>query len=310
MNYTKTYTKLFVASLAMLTTACSNPMFKQIGTSALGATGVVSGSQAESMFNAGEKLAKSQETLTPEQEYYLGRSVSAKILSKYRPYSNAAVTQYVNKVGYAVATVSDIPQTFGGYHFMVVDTDEINAMAAPGGFIFISRGFLKLLPTEDALAAVLAHEVAHVVLAHGVKAISNSALTDALAIGVKEGVTAAAGQNEVLGAATQLTGVFGESVGGVFDTLVDKGYSRKQEYQSDEYGAQLLARAGYNPAAMLTVLEVLEKAKKNAKGGGWLSTHPDPADRKSEVEGEIKATSDTAGEQARTARFKSTVGRS
>lgn len=105
--------------------------------------------------------------ITPRQEYYIGRAVAATILKQYRPWNHPAANAYVNKVGQSLALVSDAPQTFGGYHFLVLDSPEINAFAAPGGLILVSRGLLACCGSEDELAAVLAHEISHVQLKHG-----------------------------------------------------------------------------------------------------------------------------------------------
>ena len=79
-----------------------------------------------------------------------------------------------------LSKTSDLPETFGGYHFLILDSDEINAFAAPGGFIFVTRGLLRCCKHEDAAAAVLAHEIGHVELRHGLQAIKKSRITTAL----------------------------------------------------------------------------------------------------------------------------------
>ncbi|MCO6430684.1 MAG: M48 family metalloprotease [Deltaproteobacteria bacterium] len=293
--------RLVLIIAALFSGACSqlDPKFRSIGSSVLGATGYVTDSQANSFFTAGEKLGKAAEGLTDEQEYYLGRSVSAVILAQYRPLRNNAAQLYVNKVGKVLAGFSDKPETFSGYHFLILDTDEVNALSAPGGFIFISKGFLRLLPSEDALAAVLAHEVAHVVQGHGVKAIRSSNLTGALLLIGKE-----VAASQVDPSFQELTSLFGDSVNDITETLITKGYSRGQEYDSDEYAAQLLVRAGYNPAALGTVLRVLEQ-HDGGDAGGWASTHPDPDDRLDEVEDLIASNPEAARmESARTQRFQ------
>ncbi len=276
--------------------ASCNSGLGQFGSSILSSTGLVTPGQAGSIMKAGEHIAKGVEGLSEEEEYYLGRGVSATVLAKYRPYRNAAVTNYVNKVGAVVAAVSDRPETFGGYHVLVLDTPEINAMSAPGGFIFVSTGFLKIVPDEDALAAVLAHEVAHVVKGHGVKAISEANLSQALVILGKEAAASQGG--DVVQA---LTTTFGDSISDVTNTLLTKGYSRSQEYDADEYAAELLERAGYNPGGLVTMLDALEKKAKASAQGGWLSTHPAAEDRKDEL-GSVEAKAG-AGQEIRSKRF-------
>jgi predicted Zn-dependent protease len=275
----------------------------------LGSTGFVSESQAKGLLDAGDKLVKSQEELTSEQEYYLGRAVAAQILAKYPPVADASLNAYVNRVGNVLARASDFPETFKGYRFVVLESPIINAMAAPSGFIFVTRGFLKLLPNEDALAAVLAHEIAHVVKRHGVNAISNANLFGALAEVGKQGINIAA--SEAIGARGvdlgPITNVFSESVTGVADKLLTNGFDRKQEYQADEYAVTLLQRVGYDPKAVGTVLTILQGQKGTE--GGWFETHPDPADRLEEVEDTLKEAeaAPAVGVTTREVRFKKSV---
>lgn len=294
------YTTLLTALLA-----CSNPAFQQIGSQILSSTGYVSSSQADGLFNAGGKLTKFQETLTPEQEYYLGRAVSAKLLGRFEPLTKSDLIQYVNKVGLTLARVSDVPETFGGYHFVVVESPEINAMSAPSGFVFVSSGFVRELPSEDALAAVLAHEIAHVNKRHGVNAISNAALFSALADAAKQGISIGASSVSAPVDISALTETFSDSVSGIMDRLLSKGFDRKQEYEADRYAAVLMQRAGYDPNALLRILEILEKRESDEKGG-WYATHPDPDDRIEELK-EVFTFTQPVESSIRTARFKATM---
>jgi predicted Zn-dependent protease len=276
-----------------------------MGSAILGSTGYVSYSQADSLFQAGEGLAKAAQSLTPEEEYYLGRSVSAMILAKYTPSRDAKLNQYVNRIGQIIARVSDRPETFNGYRFMVLDTPEINGFAAPGGFIFVTRGLIALCSSEEDLAGVIAHEVAHVVNGDGLKAISQANLTNALAILGREAASTAisqAGAPEI-GA---LTSAFGGSVTDVFKTMATDGYSRSQEYAADEYAITLLRRAGYNPRGLSNVLAKLEKVKGE---GGFFETHPSASDRLDEVSDVVKKDTDgpIVGEPVRGKRFSKNV---
>jgi predicted Zn-dependent protease len=295
---------ILVAITAASVVGCAeNSAFGRLGSDLMASTGLVTHSQADSMLKAGGKLAKAADSLTDEQEYYLGRAVSAVVFSKYKPVQNAALISYVNKVGMVVAATSERPETFGGYHFTILDTEEVNALSAPGGFVFVTKGFLRLIPNEDALAAILAHEVAHVVKGHGVKAISQANLTEALMIVGKE-VAASQGGAEM----QALTEAFGDSVNDVANTLLTKGYSRSQEYDSDQYAAELLGRAGYNSHALVTMLNALNGASKSGNSGGWFETHPAPDDRIEEVEAEAKNSSSPAAEQVRTLRYRAALG--
>lgn len=292
---------LFISlSLTFLLLGCT-PEMGRMGSSILSQTGLVSGSQADAIFAVGEKLSKAAETVSDEQEYYLGRSVSATILSRYDLYKNQSPSLYLNKVGAVLAAHSSRPETFGGYHIGILNTDQINAVSAPGGFIFISKGFLKILDSEDELAAVIAHEIGHVALQHGLSAVSESNLTDALQIASKEALSSSSNM-----AVSELNSLFGDSVNEVAGTLLDKGYSRSQEYNADTYAAKLLKEAGYNPAALKGVFAKLETVSE--KSGGWFDTHPSGEKRASEIDEDLVADSGNAsGEKTRTARFKKII---
>lgn len=272
--------------------------FSDIGKSLIDSTGVVSGSQVDALLKAGGKLSQATSSLNDEQEYYLGRSVSALILKQYPLYrGNPALTHYVNLVGNALAARSSRPEIFGGYHFGVLDTDEINALSAPGGLIFVSRGFLSIVQDEESLAGILAHEIGHVVLGHGVKAISQARLSEAALIIGKEAASSY-GPSEL----NAVTDAFGDSVNQVFETLIKNGYSRTQEYEADDFAAKLLVKTGYSTSGLTSMLDGI--AKVNAKSrGGWLDTHPAPADRKKSLR-VPKQNLDPDGIQHRTARFK------
>jgi len=246
--------------------------FSNAGSQLLSSTGVVSSNQASALFKFGSSVADSVEEISEEEEYYLGRGVSATILSRYKPYDDVALNRYLGKVLMLVAAHSDRPETFGGYRIQILDSEEINAFAAPGGFVFVTTGFLKIVPDEDALAALLAHEVAHVVNAHGVNAIKEANLSESLLELGK-----AATPSEIAQATEQVTNVFGGSVEGVVTSLLDKGYSRHQEYESDTYAVTLLERTGYNSNGLYHMLHALQQA--GISGGGWTSTHPQPEDR-------------------------------
>lgn len=277
-----------------------NGDFRNIGSGILGSTGIISGSQAEAVLAAGDKFSKATRGLTDQQEYYLGRSVSAMVLSKYRPLRDTKSVAYINKVGKLLAKYSDRPETFGGYFFSILDTNEINALSAPGGFVFISRGFINILSDEDTLAAVLAHEIGHIVKGHGVAAISQSNLTEALLIVGKEAAASQAG-----GVAGELTSLFGESVTDIAETLLTKGYSRSQEYEADEFAAELMIKAGYNPLALKSALEKLKQ--HSSEESGWATTHPNPEKRIDELDEDLIASSNEQQRAVRAQRFKSSL---
>jgi beta-barrel assembly-enhancing protease len=297
-----------VPCLATALLGCS-PEFQKIGGQILGQTGIITASQGEKVLGAGAKAFEPQEDYTPSNEYYLGRSVAAQILSRYPLSSDAALRRYVTKVGLILAKNSDLPETFGGYRFFVLDTNEVNALAAPGGFIFVSKGLIKALPDEDALAAVLAHEVAHVVKRHGIEAISSATRTASL--GALGQVAAEIGMSQVNAPVASLSTVtqnLTAATGEIVETLVVNGYSREDEYDADAYAVELLGRAKYNPASLKVVLESLERARATAGGGGWFSTHPSPEDRLEELDDANAPVEPSPSQAVRAARFKKFAG--
>jgi len=293
-----------ITSAAFLSGCGQSSTFGAIGNSILGSTGYGGSMDMTNLFKAGDQLATAARGLDEQQEYYLGRGVAAVILAQYPLYRNASLTRYVNQVGQSLARFSDRPELWGGYRFGVLDSQEINAVSTPGGFVFISRGFLKIIQNEDALAAVLAHEIGHIVKGHGTAAISQANLTSALTTVGKEVVASQGGE------VTQLvTRAFGDSIQEVTNTLLTKGYSRSQEYEADEYAAKLLAAVGYDQSGLTSMLEGLQKIESTNSSGGWFTTHPAPDRRERNIKDEISAPSPEiiAAEKVRTARYKAVV---
>lgn len=289
-----------VTILSSLTLSACTPEMQKIGSGLLSSTGVVSYSQADSFFQVGAKLSKATQSVTDEQEYYLGRSVAAQVCGKYSVATNRGATLYANKIAQVLASNSSRPETFGGYRVAFLDSPQVNAVSAPGGFILITTGFLSLLESEDELAAVIAHEIGHVALKHGLSAISESNLTDALQIIGKEAASSSGNL-----AVSELNSLFGDSVNEVVGTLLDKGYSRSAEYEADLYASKLLSKSGYNPQALIQTLNKLEKASKTE--GGWFETHPSPEKRKSELEDANIKQGEVPGESKRQKRFEKEV---
>lgn len=223
------------------------------------------------------RAIKPAEDLLPEQEYYVGRSVAARVLAEYRPSKDLTAHQYVNKVGQALALASDRPDTFGGYRFIILDTDEINGIACPGGFIFITRGLLQSCRNEDELASVLAHEIAHVVYKHGLRSIKANRWADVGAILVGEASNRALRDQRVL---RQVTKSFSGGVDDLMKGWVRGKHSRETELVADRTAVSILKNAGYNPSAFVTVLERLqEKQAESRSSRGLFATHPQPATR-------------------------------
>jgi len=248
-----------------------------------------------------ETVSKASRSITEDEEYYVGRAVAAMILDKYAFSTDVNVTWYVNLIGKDITLSSDKPNTYNGYHFGILNTEEINAFACPGGTIFISMGMIRMIANEDELAAVLAHEIAHIANRDGISAIKNSRWTEALTV---MGTEAAKkyGPQEV----AQLVSIFEGSIEDVFKAVVTKGYSRSQEYSADETALKYLEKSGYNPAALLDVLKRL--SSRDSSSGGIMQTHPASQDRIENLSGKVPSIKvDPKWFQARSFRFNNTL---
>jgi predicted Zn-dependent protease len=253
-----------------------------VGARAAGAAGMIDQNTANAISKSSRAIGSAAEEITPEQEYYIGRAVAANILSTYRLWNgNAALTAYLNRICAAITINSPRPDVYNGYHVAILDSAEINAFATSGGHIFVTRGLINAARSEDALAGVIAHEVAHIQLQHSIKAIKNSRVTQALLITGTSAAGAASGYN-----VNQLTDIFNESVGEVVTTLVNNGYSRDQEYQADNTAMSLMAAAGYNPSGLIEMLKQLSAVQNSSSGFG--KTHPTPSQRISNAEKSVK----------------------
>jgi len=257
-----------VIILAIHVTGCNT--FAEYGTKVAQTAGVLTSSQADSITRSVAATEKTFRDITPEQEHYIGRSVAATVLGTYRPYDKPNLNQYINVLGQSLATYSDKPTTFGGYHFLVMETDEVNAFAAPGGLILVSRGLLRATQNEDELAAVLAHEIAHVQNEDGLRAIKTGRLNTALTT-----IALEAGKNLGKQDLAELTTNFEGTIKDISSTLMNSGYSRSLEYQADATAVKILERAGYDPQALVSALTKMQTQLARDKRG-FGQTHPAP----------------------------------
>jgi predicted Zn-dependent protease len=244
----------------------------------------------------GQKAVVAARGISDSEEYYVGRAVAARLLSRYPLSQNREATLYVNELGQAVAKKSSQPTTYRGYHFGILETSDPNAYACPGGIILITRGLIKECQNEDELAAVLAHEVAHIAHKDGVNSINKARWTEVLTTAGTEATRQYAG-----GVAGQLVTLFEGSIDDVFKTLVVNGYSRKAEESADRAAVSTLTRAGYNPVALAAILGRLST---RGGGGGFFRSHPLTSQRVEAVKMLARETPGGPSEQARTQRFK------
>jgi len=259
------------------------------------------GMNLESIANAFSSIT---EDFTPEQEHYLGRAVAAKIVQKYPAKKDNRANNYLNQLGQSLTLYSKQPFTYGGYHFLLLDSSEINAFAAPDGLIFVTTGMVGLVSGESELAAVLAHEIAHVQNKDAVSAIKASRMTEAALLLGKDAVDQYAGGSS----GAKLLNLFSGSVDDIVNTLVSRGYSRSQEYAADAEAKEILTLTGYRPEALDDVLRTMER-RIPSNGTGLISTHPPAADRLAAVKSASPLSGPKPGKEMRDSRFKAALGK-
>jgi predicted Zn-dependent protease len=249
-----------------------------------------------------EDVKEVSESLTPENEYYLGRAVAAQIAARYPISPDANLQNYLgnilNTIVINAPSRKNFKPPYKGYHVAILDADEINAFATPGGHIFVTRGLIACASSEDALASVIAHEVAHVQLRHAMTGIRNARYTN-----VFLGRAAEAAGDGI----RELAGILGDTVNDLITTLIINGYSREQELEADAAALSLLAAAGYQPSNIKEMLTALNQKQQNDQGFG--KTHPSPAERLAAVDKNLGnyAVADTASFRA--GRFGDIVSR-
>jgi predicted Zn-dependent protease len=201
-----------------------------------------------------------------EKEVKLGRELAAEVDRQAKFVDDPVITEYVNRVGQNIVLHSDakIPFTI-----KVIDSDEVNAFALPGGFFYVNKGLILVADNEAEVAGVMAHEIAHVCARHAVENQTKASLLEYLAMGTSIFLGGIPGMIYQNTAGLGLLGVFMK-------------FSRSAEEEADKLGVQYMYAAGYDPSAMATMFEKLEA--KNKKKPGLISrafaSHPAPPDRR------------------------------
>jgi predicted Zn-dependent protease len=212
--------------------------------------------------------------ISEQQEIELGKQTDAEVRSEYGVYADPALEAYVAATGAALAARTQRPNL--AYHFAVLDSPVINAFAAPGGYVYVTRGLLALTNSEDELAGVVGHELGHVNARHSAKRMSEQMLAQAgLAIG------------------SVLSETFARYSGlaGVGAQLLFLKYSRDDERQADSLGVDYSRRAGYDPGSMVGFFAAMQKSgdlSGKSTIPGFLSTHPLTPDRIRDVSALLK----------------------
>ena len=217
------------------------------------------------------KLPKNK--YTPEQDVQIGREGAAEIRKEYPIIQDEKVAAYLTALGdrLVAAAPAELKQPVYEYSFTPVNLKEINAFALPGGPMFVHRGMFAAAATEAEVVGVMAHELSHVLLRHGT-ANATKASNPWLQIGQMAGQIGGAVVGGAAGAA------IGQGAQMGLGSLLLR-YSRDFEKQADLLGAQIMAKAGYDPRALGRMFETIEKESGGSKDPQWMSSHPNPGNR-------------------------------
>lgn len=272
----------------------------RVGTTIGAGTGTLSPEEKERIDRLALQTERAARPMTEQEEHYLGRAVAATVLGRYPLLGHDRALTYLNEVGQSLALASERPFTFGGYRFGLLDSEEVNALSCPGGIILLTRGMLRRVHNEEQLAAVLAHEIAHVANRDGLKAIRQSRWMEVVALLGSEAARQARAPETA-----RLISLFEDSVQDVVKTLLVSGYSREQESRADRSALFLLRRLGYDPGGLPDLLGNLAGEQTAGRGPALLSTHPGIRERESEARALIARNRWTPGSQTlRDRRFR------
>jgi predicted Zn-dependent protease len=219
------------------------------------------------------------------EEVAIGRQIAGNLLGAAPLVADKKLQKYVNNVGRWVASQSERPDL--AWHFGVIATDDINAFAAPGGYIFVTRGLYRLLGDEAELAGVLAHEIGHVIKKHHLKILQQSRMLD---LGSKL-IAKQAGGNDNIG---KLIGSGAE--------IVSRSLDKGAEFEADRIGVVLAARAGYDAYGLPGVLQQIGH-KEDSSVALLFKTHPLPDERLAKLEAAMDSRFDDVKGQTLAQRF-------
>jgi predicted Zn-dependent protease len=213
------------------------------------------------IFDVGRDLTTAAKGMDESEEIAVGREVAGRTLGAAPLVADPELQAYVNRVGRWIAMQTERPDL--PWHFGVLDTSSINAFAAPGGYVLVTRGLYEMLETESQLAGVLAHEIGHIVQRHHVKVMQQSALVSA-------GARASQRDRNLL--VNNLIGTGAE--------VLARGLDKSAEFEADRIGVVLAARAGYSPYGLVEVLHLLAaRSADDATLALLFKTHPAPGER-------------------------------
>ena len=248
-------------------------------------------SKERKILSGTTQVLSSSKEIDYATERTIGEALALESMQRFgRPVDNESMQQYVNLVG-AVVAQSSLRSTIP-YHFTVLDSPVQNAFAAPGGVIFISKALLATLADEAELAAVLAHEIGHVAAKHALKSTQRAQFLQG--VGTITAATSGSKGKE-----------YQALIGDLQSRLFDQGLDKTMEFEADRAAMETTYRAGYNPLAMIRVLERLQKLEASSvKKGSWFSTHPPLNERIARLKKEGSRYPDAATLAELPARFR------
>jgi beta-barrel assembly-enhancing protease len=201
-----------------------------------------------------KKTSEASKDIPPHQSYQVGRNFAARAFAEHPPIKDEDILNKVNLIGQALALHSAQPEIFAGYSFTVLDTEAPNGFSTPGGHVFITKGLLDLCENDHHIAAILAHEIAHVAAHHGTALIKKMRWTDTA---LTAGTEVMANSNS--DSTANLAKGFGDIGKNLFTSVAKNGFGRRQELEADGLGVLNLKAAGFRPEAMIEMLEKVEE---------------------------------------------------
>lgn len=257
-------------------------MARKLSVKRFAAAAALAGTLAWPSCATNPATGKRQISLVSEaQERQLGQQADQEVAGSIGLYEDADLQAYVRRIGEGLAAGSERPSL--PWTFRLVDDPAVNAFALPGGYVYVTRGLVSHLSSEAELAAVMGHEIGHITARHTVSMISKAQMANA---GLMVGM--------ILRPELQNYGNLAEAGLGVLFLK----YGRDAEREADDLGLRYVARHGYDPRPMADVFTILERVSAQESKGrvpGWLSTHPNPGDRRERIGRQISALTGAPG---------------